>query len=424
MNRLPALLCLVAAGALADGWTPPPIPLVNGSAQAGSYTTTGQGCVLSDASGPIATISCTLQVPGVVVTSGHNLTTPTNTYLQLDGTADGNNAPAYGVANLTGSSALVVRAGGNNYLFTAGGLALPSGATLHLSSAVNSIDNNSNVSTVGISSGATTAYAADKFSFTSAATVSPAMSGQYMSFYGASSQRVYVWNNQGLPALYSTAPRRQGSYQVNLTADTTFAAIGLPAPSVIACSGTCTPAADTASDSAYQMIKYPTDGTVNHCCGYGGPFTVAISPTYLPLWYKVLHTDSANITNTRIYAGMPKSDLSLVTTLAGANAINGCFFRYDTGIGDTDWMAESSDGTTASASDTSIALAAATTYVMLIDNSVSGECDFYVNGVKKVAKSTNITTTNTALGLQASITNITSGAVRNLSLSKTILQEN
>jgi len=230
-------------------------------------------------------------------------------------------------------------------------------------------------------------------------------------------------NWQGLFTTFGTAPRRQGSYQINLSADTTFTAIGLPAPSALTGGGTCTPAADT-SNSAYQMIKYPTDGTVTHACGFTGPYTTAIEPTYLPLFYVVVKSDPSAVTNTRVYIGLTKSDLSAVSTLAGANTINGCFFRFDSGIGDTDLMAESSDGTTASASDTSISYAAATTYVLAIDNSVSGECDFYVNGVKKVAKASNITATGQALGLEAGITNITSGAVRALSVSKVILQQN
>lgn len=228
----------------------------------------------------------------------------------------------------------------------------------------------------------------------------------------------------GLEKLVGTAPRRQGSWQINLTADTTFTAIGLPSPSTVAGGGTCTPAADVASDTLYQMIKFPTDAASSgHACGVSGPYTTAIAPSYLPLFYAVVHTDAAAVTSTRTYIGMPKLSLDQVASLAAANAINGCYFRFDTGLADTDFMAESSDGTTASATDSTIAYSSNTTYVLLIDNSVSGECDYYVNGIKKVAKSSNITTTSQALGLEASITTLTT-AVRNLSVAKVIMLEN
>lgn len=246
--------------------------------------------------------------------------------------------------------------------------------------------------------------------------------GKLVSFRNNGVEQLSLGYN-GLLNLFGTAPRRQGSYQINLSADTSFTALGLPGPSALTGGGTCTPAADT-SNSAYQMIKYPTDGTVNHACGFTGPYTEAISPTYLPLLYVVAKSDPTAVTNTRVYIGMTKSDLSAVTTLAGANTINGAYFRFDSAIGDTDLMAESSDGTTASATDTTVAYSSATTYVLEIDNSVSGEADYYVNGVLKVAKVSNITTAYQALGLMAGITNITSGAARALSVSKVILLEN
>lgn len=237
----------------------------------------------------------------------------------------------------------------------------------------------------------------------------------------ASGQNLLLSAN-GLGGQYMLQPPRALSYQINLSADTTFTALGLPAPTIITGGGTCTAAASTAV-AGWQEIKYPTDGTVAHECGISGPYTVAIEPTYNPLFYAVVTSDASAVTDTRVYVGLPHSDLSAVSTLAGANAINGCYFRFDSGIGDTDLMAQSSDGTTASATDTTIAYAAATTYVLAIDNTVSGVCDFYINGAKVVHKTTNITTTGTTLGVESGITNITAGAVRALSVSTISVQE-
>lgn len=222
-------------------------------------------------------------------------------------------------------------------------------------------------------------------------------------------------------------PRKRLGWQTSTNADTDFntegvTTIGVAAPSDVNGGGTCTPAADTADD-AYAMIKFPTDaGGAGHACGRNSAFTI-LRATFLPSFSAVVRTDASAVTSQTVFIGMVASSLDQITTLAGANGIRGCWFRYDTGLSDTAWQACSSDGTTASCSTTSVTVAAATTYAMGIDNTVSGTCDYYINGVRRVNKTSNISVANTALGIEATIT-ARASAARSLSVSKVIVEQN
>lgn len=233
-------------------------------------------------------------------------------------------------------------------------------------------------------------------------------------------------NTTGLT--YSGATqRRVMRWQASTNADTDFATLGqnvfgMAAATAVNGGGTCTPAADT-TDDAYLFVKFPTDnGGAGHACGRNSAFTISRA-TFLPSFNAVVRTDPAAVTSQTVFVGMAASSLDQVTTLAGANTIKGCWFRYDTGLSDTAWQACSSDGTTASCTTTTVSVTAATTYRLGIDNTLSGTCDFYVNGVLKVTKKNEINTTNTALGIEATIT-ARASAVRALSVSKVILEEN
>lgn len=212
-------------------------------------------------------------------------------------------------------------------------------------------------------------------------------------------------------------PARVGAYFPTETTSTAFTAVGLPSPSLLA----GTPTASNA-DTTYQAINFQTGGSNGDASGYAGPFTT-LRITQLPRVYNVARTDPSDVTSTRLAFGFAASALEGVSTLAGANGIRGCWFRFDTGLSDTTWQAVSSDGTTASATDTTISVAAATTYVLLVDAALAtGTCRYYVNGVLKVSKSTNIPTGSTALGLQGSVTTLTNAA-RNVAVARTRLEQ-
>jgi hypothetical protein len=375
-------------------------------------------CVLSNASGPVASESCATQVPTLKITDSTDAVVGSIP----SGSAICFNGPAVGSGSTTSGNACVywnIPAGGYIYwtqnfevaggaFFNTTGLALNmlSGATLRLNStATDDIKDNGNGGGLWIAGGTNQSI-----------TLEPSGTGGVL-FAPAGVTAASV-DSSGRFVTYGTAPRKQGSYQTITNADTTFTAVGLPAPTLL--SGTAG-TADT-TDTAYQMVKYTTSTTSGNAVSVSGPFTTT-QPSYLPLFYAVVRTDPAAVTSTRIYVGLTQSSLDQVATLAAANTVKNCTFRYDTGIGDAAFFAESSDGTTASASTTSVSVAAATTYVLQIDQHVSGECDFYVNGVLKVAKTTNIPTGATAEGVESSITTLTTAA-RSLSTSKVILAQN
>jgi hypothetical protein len=230
-----------------------------------------------------------------------------------------------------------------------------------------------------------------------------------------------VFNQAAAGLGYMMQPARRGVYQTNASGDTSLTAIGLPAHGTT-CTGACTPANDVTDTNYTSMILFPTVATTGDSCGdCNGPFTMT-RPSSLPMIFFVVRTDPAAITTVRYYIGISSAGLDQVSTLAGANAIRNCTFRFDTGIGDTNWMAESSDGTTASATDTTVAVASATTYLLGVDMSVASECDFYINGVKKVAKTTNPPAGTTLMAPYWSVTTL-ANAVRNISASQVVLQQ-
>ncbi len=200
-------------------------------------------------------------------------------------------------------------------------------------------------------------------------------------------------------------PAKIGSYFPAETTSTAFTAVGLPSPTLLA----GTPTASNA-DALYQMILFTTGGSSGNASGLAGPFTTT-RITHLPRLFTVQRTDASAVTSTYIAFGVVASAIEGLTTLAGANTIRGCWFRFDTGLSDTTWQAVSSDGTTASATDTTITVAAATTYALLVDAQISaGTCRYYVDGVLKVSKATNLPTGSTALGIQQSVVTRTNAA--------------
>jgi hypothetical protein len=203
-----------------------------------------------------------------------------------------------------------------------------------------------------------------------------------------------------------------------LAADTAATCVGRAVPTLL--NGTAA-TADTTDTNYNSLLKYTTSGAANNAVGFSGPFTVATMNTG-PIYTAIVRTDPSLITSTRIYVGLVASSLDQVSTLAGANGVNNCVFRYDTGLSDTAFVAESSDGTTASATATSTTVAAATTYVLQIDPRITGVCRFYINGVLAVSKNTNIPTGTTGLGEEASITGLAASA-RSMSIALTSIQQ-
>lgn len=213
-----------------------------------------------------------------------------------------------------------------------------------------------------------------------------------------------------------------GWYDTVASGDTTLTAVNMPSYSTT-CTGTCTLANDVSDTNYVSMIKHTTATTSGNSCGdCSGPFTMTRA-TATPLSCFIVRTDPAAVTTVSYYIGLASASLDQVTTLAGANSIKGCYFRFDTGLGDTNWVYESSDGTTAStiAGASSVAVAAATTYLLCVDDRVSGTCNYYINDTTKVAasKSTNINADST---LYAPVWTVTTRTTAARSLSVQMVQ--
>jgi hypothetical protein len=117
----------------------------------------------------------------------------------------------------------------------------------------------------------------------------------------------------------------------------------------------------------------------------------------------VLKTGST-VATSRVWAGVVTS----VNTVCNADTTDSTrkiAFRYSTGASDTTWKACSSDGTTQSCSDTGVTVAADTAYVLEFRKS-GGTVTFYVDGVLKVTKSTNIPTGTTSVPFMFSISTL------------------
>lgn len=205
-----------------------------------------------------------------------------------------------------------------------------------------------------------------------------------------------------------------------LTTDTTFNAVGMTAPAIFT-AGTVAAAPQTNR----MFIKYPTSTTLNNVAGVNGPYTQTI-PSFRPVLSTIIKTDPATITSTRIWIALTSASLGAVVANASqALATHFVGVAYDTAsnVNAADWLCCSGDGTTATCSDTGIAVTANTEYTVALDwsNANSLSC-IMVNA--KITKMTNLSTsTSQRIGPLLSITTLTTAA-RNLLISRYMLEQN
>lgn len=191
-----------------------------------------------------------------------------------------------------------------------------------------------------------------------------------------------------------------------LNNSTAFNAVGSNAWAV-----TGTPTAAPAADATLMMVKYTSGASTGNTAGVTGSALGNSRFGFAPRMTFVVRTDSA-ITNQRIFIGLSSNDPSGISTLAGLNGNFVGLFRYDTGLSDTNWMAVTSDGTTASATSTGVAVAANTTYILTVDFFQSGHAKFVINSAlsPQVDKTTNIPVGATDVGPCASLTTLANTA--------------
>lgn len=401
--RALALLCALVAGAALAQSPVPGAPAARAIAHVGvpgsssSFTTSGQGCTLGDATGPLATESCSLQVQNTQCFE-----------IGTEGTLCGS-AGGGGTWTLTTPGGGLVLVASPLTLSNAQGLYFNTSQTDGILQVGGIHTWTSNVASGSASSGVVNVNTSNTL----------ATAGDTLFALANNSAREfavdYAGNATSIGWGRSATPGHRGFFQTVASGDTTLTAVGLPAMGTT-CTGTCTPVNDVSDTNYVSMVKFPTVGTTGDSCGdCNGPFTMTRA-TALPLGTFIVRTDAAAVTTVRYYVGMASAGLDQVVSTAGANAIKGCYFRFDSALDTSTWKAESSDGTTASITDTTVTVSAATTYVMAIDNSVSGTCGFYINGTKWVSKSSNINADSTLLDVHFTVTTL-ANSVRNLSVA-------
>lgn len=218
----------------------------------------------------------------------------------------------------------------------------------------------------------------------------------------------------------SVLSAKRTSQWITLTPSaTSFTGIGIGVPA----STTGTASAAPTADGTQMMVQYLSGSSTSNLAGIIGDGNLATRFDFRPRITFVVRTDGSDVTNQRIWVGIGDGDRSGDTSLSALNSHRLAYFRYDTSLSDTSWMAITSDGTTASATSTGIAVTAATTYTLQADLFTAGTCVFRINGTAVVTTSTHVPSGATNVGPAASLTTLTNAA-HSLYVAKMVLEQN
>lgn len=174
---------------------------------------------------------------------------------------------------------------------------------------------------------------------------------------------------------------------------TTLVTTGTAAPTVATTNVTA--AADDTADGA--GVSYTTTAASGVDTGVISAFGV-VQSRWAPLFYTRITTDASAITSTRLWAGLTSAELAALA--ADPTTQHVAAFRYDTGLDGTEfWRTVTTGGTASTVTTTTVAIAAATSYELLVEGNSAGTAyRFFVNGVLAATHTTNLPTTTTALG--------------------------
>lgn len=235
---------------------------------------------------------------------------------------------------------------------------------------------------------------------------------------GTSKFRVDKYGNvqaNSFSMLANTACYRTRSWQAQQNAAaTTISMIGFAtAPTA---TGTATVISNT---NLGEYINYSSAATTNADAGWkwtAETTRLRWSPT---LTVKV--RPAATITTERCWVGLFSAD-PMAQDTPHTGAILAAGFRFSTNVPDTNWQAVTSDGTTTTVTDTGIAYAASTTYLLAVDFSDNGTtARFSINGVTVATVTATLPASTTALMPYVQVRTL-ANAARDIMLS-TVLQE-
>jgi hypothetical protein len=145
-----------------------------------------------------------------------------------------------------------------------------------------------------------------------------------------------------------------------------------------------------------------------------------------PTLYAKLATDNTSVASTRYVAGLVTADRSggAGPASSGASSATGIYLRYDSGIDVTAfWRAVTCDGTNATVTTTTAAIAASAGYELRIEvNTAITSVRFWVGDVLVATHTTNIPAGSTQLGYQVTVTTLTTAA-KQLRVSRVLVNQ-
>jgi len=158
---------------------------------------------------------------------------------------------------------------------------------------------------------------------------------------------------------------------------------------------------------------------------FGVPaFTVtdgAAQRALLPVWHNRMRTGTAAtaIAGARFWYGLSNVTSGVSSPQAGVNinTLEAAGFRFFPTVGDANWQAVSGNAATVAGqtTDTGVVVAAGNTiYEFILDMSVAGTIDYYINGVLVHSESTVLPDNVTDLGIVSTGRQVTTGTARSV----------
>jgi hypothetical protein len=190
--------------------------------------------------------------------------------------------------------------------------------------------------------------------------------------------------------------------------DSTLLLDGVLPPAVA--TANVTPSADDQAEG--PLIKYLMAAVSSVDAGVISPFGV-LQPRWSPYFYARLRTDPSSLTSMRLAVGLVSADVAANAGPASTGSYStaaGAWFRYDTSTDGTAlWRTVTGSGTTATVTTTATAIAADTSYELVIQAGTSA-VSFWIGGVLVATHTTNLPGASTALAYTARLRTLTASA--------------
>lgn len=179
---------------------------------------------------------------------------------------------------------------------------------------------------------------------------------------------------------------------------TSLVTTGTAAPTVASTNITAA-SADGASGPA---VSYTTTAAPGVDAGVISAFGV-VQPRWAPLFHTRIVTDASAVTSTRLAAGLVTADIAGNAGPASSGSFStaaGAWLRYDSSVdGTAVWRAVTADGSNATVTTTTAAVAAGTVYELTIEGDAAGAAwRFWVNGTLVATHTTTLPAASAALG--------------------------